>query len=68
MAERLGPDYEPQADDVLSQPPEAESWSDIRRNVIFRLRIATVGLAKSEDIATYMQEIADDLAAELQNR
>ena len=68
MAERLGPDYEPQTDDVLSQPPEAESWSDIRRNVIFRLRIATVGLAKSEDIATYMQEIADDLAAELQNR
>jgi hypothetical protein len=68
MAERLGPDYKPQPDDVLSRPPEAESWSDIRRNVIFRLRIATVGLAKSEEIARYMQEIADDLAAELQGR
>ena len=67
MAERLGPDYVPQPDAVLSQPPEAESWSNIRRNVIFRLRIATVGLAKSEDIATYMQEIVDDLAAELQD-
>jgi len=68
MAERLGPDYEPLPDLVLSRPPEAESWSDIRRNVIFRMRIATVGQAKSEDIATYMQEIADDLAAEGEHR
>jgi hypothetical protein len=68
MAERLGPNYEPIPDVVLSQPPEAESWSDIRRNVIFRMRIATVGQAKSEDIATYMQEVADDLAAELERR
>lgn len=68
MAERLGPDYEPLPDVILSRPPEAESWSDIRRNVIFRMRIATVGQAKSEDIARYMQEMADDLAAELENR
>ena len=68
MAERLGPDYEPLPDLVLSRPPEAESWSDIRRNVIFRMRIATVGQAKSEDIATYMQELADGLAAELDRR
>jgi hypothetical protein len=68
MAERLGPDYEPLPDVVLSRPPEAESWSDIRRNVIFRMRIASVGQAKSEDIATYMQEIADDLAAELEHK
>ncbi len=67
MAERLGPDYEPRLDDVLSRPPEAESWGGIRRNVIFRMWIATVGQAKSEDIATYMQEIADDLAAELEH-
>ena len=68
MAERLGPGYEPQPDAVLSRPPEAESWSDIRRNVIFRMRIATVGQAKSEDIATYMQELADELAEELERR
>jgi len=68
MSERLGPDYEPQADVVLSRPPEAESWSDIRRNVIFRMRIASVGQAKSEEIAAYIQEIADDLAAELKRR
>ena len=68
MAERLGPEYEPLPDVVLSRPPEAESWSDIRRNVIFRMRIATVGQTKSEDIATYMQEVADDLAAELERR
>ncbi len=68
MAERLGPAYEPLPDAVLSQPPEAESWTDIRRNVIFRMRMATVGQAKSEDIATYMQEMADDLAVELAHR
>jgi N-acetylmuramoyl-L-alanine amidase len=32
------------------------------------MRIATAGPAISEDIATYMQEIADDLAAELEQR
>jgi hypothetical protein len=32
------------------------------------MRIATVGQAKCEDIATYMQEIADDLASELEHR
>ena len=68
MAEHLGPDYEPLPDVVLSRPPEAESWSDIRRNVIFRMRIAAVGQAKSEDIAMYMEEVADDLAAELERR
>ena len=67
MTEALGPDYEPLPDTVLSRPPEAESWSDIRRNVIFRMRIASVGQAKSEEIATYMQEIADHLAAELEH-
>lgn len=65
MAERLGLDYEPLPDDVLSRPPEAESWSDIRRNVIFRMRIASVGQAKSEIIATYMQEFSDRYSGDL---
>jgi hypothetical protein len=68
MAERLGPDYEVLPDMVLSRPPEAESWSDIRRNVIYRMRVASVGQAKAEDITAYMQEIADELAAELEKR
>jgi hypothetical protein len=68
LAERLGAKYEPIPDVVLSRPPEAESWSDIRRYVIFRMRIAAVGQAKSEDITAYIQEIADDLSAELELR
>jgi hypothetical protein len=68
MAEQLGPEYEPLPDTVLSRPPEAESWSDIRRNVLFRMRVASVGQAKTEDIAAYMQEVADELAAELAGR
>ena len=68
LAEQLGPEYEVLPDTVLSRPPEAESWSDIRRNVLFRMRVASVGQAKSEEIASYMQEIADELAAELESR
>ena len=68
MAEYLGPEHKPQVDTVLSQPPEAESWSDIRRNVLFRMRIAAVGVAKSEEIIAYTQELADALAEELERR
>ena len=68
MAEQLGPEYEVLPDAVLSRPPEAESWSDIRRHVLFRMRVASVGQAKSEEIAKYMQEIADELAAALKRR
>ena len=68
MAEQLGPEYEVPPDTVLSRPPEAESWGDIRRNVLFRMRVASVGQAKTEDIQSYMQEIADELAAELEKR
>ena len=68
IAEQLGQDYEVPADTVFSQPAEAESWSDIRRNVLYRMRIASVGQVKAEDIAAYMQEIADALAEELAGR
>lgn len=60
--------YKALPDTVLSLPPQAESWSDIRRNVIFRMSVAATGQAKSEDIVAYMQEMADRLAAELQHR
>jgi hypothetical protein len=68
MAEQLGSEYKVLPDAVLSHPPEAESWSDMRRNVIFRMRVAAVGQAKSENIAAFMQEIADELAEELEGR
>ena len=68
IAVQLVQDYEVTADNVLSQPAEAESWSDIRRNVLYRMRIASVGQVKAEDIAAYMQEIADALAEELAGR
>jgi hypothetical protein len=32
------------------------------------MRVASVGQAKSEEIAKYMQEIADELAAALKRR
>lgn len=68
VVEQLGSDYWDLSDTVLARPPEAESWSDIRRNVVFRMRVAAVGQANSENIATQMQEIADKLAEALENR
>ena len=68
MMEELGPEYEPLPDAVFSRPPEAESWSVMRRNVLFRMRIAAVGQTKAEEITAYMQEIAEELAEELAER
>lgn len=68
MAEQLGQEFKPPPDAVLSRPPTAESWSDIRRNVLFRMRIAAIGQSKSESIAEYMQELAEELATELGQR
>ena len=68
MAEHLGPDYTSPPDEVLGRSADADSWNIIRRNVILRLRVASVGQALAEAIKADMQEIADELAAELESR
>ena len=52
-------------DRVLSAPPESDSWNDIKRNLLFRLRIAAVGQVGAEYILDATDEISSALAAEL---
>ena len=68
MREQLGPDFTSPPDEVLGRTADADSWGMIRRNVILRLRVASVGQALAEGIKADMQEIADELVKELAAR
>lgn len=65
LYERLGADFTIPEDRVLLAPAEADSWNDIRRNVLFRMRIAAVGQALSEDTVEQTNNIVKAIAAEL---
>ena len=67
LAEQLGADPAYPEDRVLSAPPDADSWNDIRRNVFFRARISAVGLAIAEAILAESDEMSAALAEELEN-
>jgi hypothetical protein len=66
--ERLGPDFSLPKDRVLLEPAEADSWNDIRRNVLFRLRIAATGQALVESTVDQTNDIVAAIAAELDGR
>jgi hypothetical protein len=67
LAEQLGADLAYAEDRVLSAPPDADSWNDIRRNVFLRARISAVGLAIAEAILAESDKVAAALAEELEN-
>jgi hypothetical protein len=66
--ERLGPAFSPPEDRVLSEPAESDSWNDIRRNVLFRIRIAAAGQALAESAVDEIDDIAAAIATELNGR
>ena len=68
LRDALGQDFSAVANPVLQRPPDAESWDEIRRNVLFRMRIAAVGQALAERLATDSQDMARALEAELEGR
>lgn len=68
MREQLGPDFRSPPDEVLGLSADAESWDVIHRNVLLRLRVASVGQAMGEAINTDMREIAAELRRELTAR
>jgi len=65
LYERLGPEVSLPEDSVLLAPAEAESWDDIRRNVLFRMRISATGQALTESTVDQINEIATAIAVEL---
>jgi len=66
--ERLGPEFSLPEDRVLSEPAESDSWNDIRRNVLFRMRIAATGQALVESTVDQTNDIVTAIAAELGGR
>jgi hypothetical protein len=68
MQDALGPDFEYPGDTVLEQPPEAASWKDIQRHVMWRMYIAALGQANAEAILEETGRMAAELQAELDRR
>ena len=66
--EALGADFRPPLDTVLAQPPDAESWNDMRRQLLFRLNIAANGQARAEQALEQNRVMAAAIAAELDTR
>lgn len=66
--ESLGETFVPPVDRVLQAPADADSWNDIRRNVLFRMRIAATGQALAERALEHTADIQDEIAAELDGR
>lgn len=66
--EHLGPEFSLPQDRVLSEPSESDSWNDIRRNVLFRMRIAAIGQALGERTMDEINDIAMAVADELSGR
>jgi len=66
--ERLGSAFSLPEDRILSEPAESDSWNDIRRNVLFRIRIAAAGQALAESALVEINDIAAAIAAELDAR
>ena len=65
LRDSLGEDFTTTSNPVLERPPEAESWDEIRRNVLFRMRIAAVGQALAETLADGADDMARAIDAEL---
>ena len=66
LRDALGEDFSTVANPVLQRPPDAASWNEIRRNVLFRMRIASVGQALAESLAADARAMARALEAEVE--
>lgn len=67
VTEMLGSEYEAPRDAVLSSPADDDVWNDLRRHVLFRMRIATVGVLLTEDVARQTSQLRGAIATSLQD-
>ena len=64
----LGPDFAWPQDVVLQQSRRATSWDDFRRQVLFRMRIATGGQLIGERVIVSTQQMRSRIEQELARR
>jgi hypothetical protein len=66
--EHLGPAVSLPEDRILSESADSDSWNDIRRHVLFRIRIAATDQAMAESTVDQINDIATAITAELNGR
>ena len=67
LNERLSPVVVYPEDRILSAPAESDTWNDIKRQLLFRIRIAAVGQAGAELILVATDNISTAIASELED-
>lgn len=65
LLDTLGEDVRYPEDRVLSAPADADSWNDIRRQVLFRTRVAGIGRLIAQRMLDTTAGVIDALEAEL---
>jgi hypothetical protein len=68
LAATLGTDFTWPRDNILQQSPRASAWDDFRRQVLFRMRIATGGRLIGERIIASTRELRAEIEKELSRR
>jgi hypothetical protein len=68
MMELLGPERTYPRDDVLTRPAGSRSWDDIRRHVLLRMRVASVGAIIGERMIEETRVLYQDIETELARR
>ena len=63
----LGDDFSLPRDEILLRPATASSWDDIRRMILLRTRIASVGITLGEQTIEAVAEIRSAIEEELRN-
>lgn len=68
LHDTLGPDFAWPRDGVLQQSPNASSWDEFRRQVLFRMRIAGAGRLIGERVIESTRQLRFRIEEELKRR
>jgi hypothetical protein len=68
LLDTLGTDFAWPRDVVLQQPQRSSSWDDIRRQVLFRMRIATGGRLIGVGVIDSTRQLRSRIEEELKRR
>ena len=67
LTRALGDDVAWPYDEILEEPPEASSWDALRRQILFRAKIASIGVTAGRRAIDATREIRAAIEEELRN-
>jgi hypothetical protein len=68
LLDALGPDFSWPRDIVLRQPRNVSTWDDLRRQVLYRMRIAASGSTVGEGMIDSTLKLRSRIEEELKRR